>query len=47
MFAFGAQLAGQIAIIAIYQLVEPDYYWANGGMDNAITNFNLNEDFSS
>jgi hypothetical protein len=46
MFAFCTQLAGQIAIIAIYQLVEPDYYYENGGMGNAIINYNDNGGFS-
>jgi len=47
LFAFGAQVAGQIAIIAIYQLVEPDYYYANGGMGNAIANYESGGGFST
>jgi len=47
LFAFSAQVAGQIAIIVIYQLVEPDYYYANGGMGNAINNYETLKGFSS
>jgi magnesium-transporting ATPase (P-type) len=39
MSAFALQLAGQISIIAIYQLVEADYYYSNGGMGNAIETY--------
>ena len=46
MFAFGIQLAGQIAVIAIYQAADPDFYATNGGMELAITNYNDNEDFA-
>lgn len=45
LIAFGTQAAGQISIIAIYQLVEGDYYSQYGGMDNAIANYNTETDF--
>lgn len=35
LIAFGVQVAGQISIIAIYSVIEPDYYAENGGMDVA------------
>ena len=37
MMAFGTQVAGQISVIAIYQVADYDFYWKNGGMDNAKT----------
>jgi magnesium-transporting ATPase (P-type) len=40
LLAFGIQVAGQISFIAIFQAVNSDYYWTNGGMDNAITTYN-------
>jgi len=45
LLAFGIQVAGQISIIAIYSVYEGDYYSENGGMDNAINNYNDNGAF--
>lgn len=42
---FGIQVAGQISFIAIFQAANSEYYWANGGMDNAITTYESEEGF--
>ena len=41
--AFLLQASAQIAMIAIYCAADSDYFWANGGLDNGIANYKVNQ----
>lgn len=45
--AFLLQGGAQISFIAIYCAANSDYFWENGGLDNAIANYTNNKRLSA
>ena len=45
MVVFVTVVVSQIVFIAVYEKHDPTYYWTNGGMDNAISNYNNGSSF--